>query len=574
MSTKYPSPEDDNFNQFVKKKYSQFTIPKKKKSMEEICFPKKFEHQIPQIFLSKFINPQTPYRGLLVYHRIGAGKTCAAIQITEGCKKDMKILVVLPASLIGNFRGELRSLCVGNTYLLKNERDVLKKMSPSDPEYGNVFKKIISDSDKRINKFYNIMSYNKFISLAEEKNINLDNTLLVIDEVHNMVSESGRYYDVLTKLLKRSPKTYKIVIMTATPMFDKPMELALTMNLLPMKKKIPTGTSFINKFMTITETKNGLKYNVKNMNSLKEMLNGYISYYRGAPSYTFPEMRMNIQKCKMSDHQYKLYLKVDKIDNATSPNKIDYVNEEISNSFFIGTRMISNIAYPNGALNEDGYESMEDTDFEMKNIKIYSPKIHRIVRKAKKCEGTCFIYSNFKEYGGLAPLVKTLEQNGFKNYEFHGSGKKRFALWSGDQDMTYKEQVKSLFNRKENINGEYIKIILGSPSIKEGVSLLRVREVHIMEPYWNMSRLDQVIGRANRYCSHKDMPKDLRHVDVYIYMATHPEIKETVDQKIMEMAIEKQKIVGEFEKAIKESAIDCQLFYNANNDGSNYKCAV
>ena len=41
----------------------------------------------------------------------------------------------------------------------------------------------------------------------------------------------------------------------------------------------------------------------------------------------------------------------------------------------------------------------------------------------------------------------------------------------------------------------------------EGISLTGVRQVHIMEPYWNVSRLDQVIGRAVRYCSHKDVIK-------------------------------------------------------------------
>ena len=55
------------------------------------------------------------------------------------------------------------------------------------------------------------------------------------------------------------------------------------------------------------------------------------------------------------------------------------------------------------------------------------------------------------------------------------------------------------------------------PAIKEGVSLLRVKYVHIIEPYWNLSRLEQVIGRAVRFCSHKDVEEDKRIVKVYIY---------------------------------------------------------
>ena len=68
-----------------------------------------------------------------------------------------------------------------------------------------------------------------------------------------------------------------------------------------------------------------------------------------------------------------------------------------------------------------------------------------------------------------------------------------------------KEEIKYMYNKKENTNGDIIKIMLGSPSIKEGVSLLRTEQVHIMEPYWNISRMLQIIGRAIRFCSHKDV---------------------------------------------------------------------
>ena len=49
----------------------------------------------------------------------------------------------------------------------------------------------------------------------------------------------------------------------------------------------------------------------------------------------------------------------------------------------------------------------------------------------------------------------------------------------------------------------------------------------IMEPYWNMSRIKQIIGRANRFCSHKDINKDRRYVDVYLYLATKTGVKTT-----------------------------------------------
>jgi hypothetical protein len=131
--------------------------------------------------------------------------------------------------------------------------------------------------------------------------------------------------------------------------------------------------------------------------------------------------------------------------------------------------------------------------------------------------------------------------------------------------MQQKDEMRAVFNKKDNIEGHKLKIILGSPSIKEGVSLLAVRQVHILEPTWNISKIMQIIGRASRYCSHKDLNKDERNVKVYIYIATHHKEIQTVDQYIAKLALEKNEIIKHFEKAIKESAVDCELFKNANN---------
>src|SRR5690606_14671065 len=113
--------------------------------------------QPQQKLLSQVINPRTPYRGLLVFHNIGSGKTCTGITMCEQWKGKKKIYWVCPASLIGNTRDELRSLCTGTTYISNADRERLKQLKPSDREYGE----IIRSSDKKIDKYYNIYSYNK-----------------------------------------------------------------------------------------------------------------------------------------------------------------------------------------------------------------------------------------------------------------------------------------------------------------------------------------------------------------------------------------------------------------------------
>ena len=70
----------------VSKLFKKFKIKDKRLNMDEICYPSKFKLQLPQQFVSEFMTPSTPYKGLLLFHQIGAGKTCAAVSIAENFK--------------------------------------------------------------------------------------------------------------------------------------------------------------------------------------------------------------------------------------------------------------------------------------------------------------------------------------------------------------------------------------------------------------------------------------------------------------------------------------------------------
>lgn len=561
--SKYLDLQDDNFYKDITDRFKQYRIPNKKASFEDICYPKEYKLQNSQLFLSEFINPDTPYKDILVFHRIGAGKTCTAINICERWKDTRKIIVLVPASLKGNFRDELRSLCAKNSYLTEKERKLLSKNHPS----SEIYKVIINKSDERINKHYSILSYNKFVKLHKENKITLNNSILVIDEIQNMVSSTGTYYETLYNAIHNAPNDLRVILLSATPMFDKPVEIALTMNLMRLPKLFPVGKQFIKTFIDIKKTNDSIKYKAKNLDLFKKMIRGYISYYRGAPPYTFPEKIIKYVRCEMSEFQYKSYKVV-----LHGEVKKYYKNKkfkggdisEMPNNFFLGTRMISNVAFPNKNYGELGYESFKGKHLEMDNLEKYSTKFHKIFKKIHRSYGTSFVYSNFKEYGGIKSFAKVLDKNGYKNYAEHGEGYKRYAIWSGEESTNIKDEIKAVFNQEKNYNGSKIKILLLTPSAKEGISFKRIQQVHIMEPYWNISRLEQIIGRAVRYCSHKDMPEDKRTVKVYIYISVHNQDKETIDQYIKRMALKKDELIEEFTTAMKESAIDCELFKNAN----------
>ena len=271
----------------------------------------------------------------------------------------------------------------------------------------------------------------------------------------------------------------------------------------------------------------------------------------------------------MKELQYRSYLTVN--DKAGSFKNADIM--DMPQHFFIGSRSISNIAYPNKKMGKEGFDSFKGKYLKGDYLRQCSEKFYQIIKNIKKSKGPIFVYSNFKDIAGLKPFIKVLEAYGFINYKKDGKGKMRFAVWSGDEKALYKEEIKNIFNNPNNINGDNIKILLGSPSIKEGVSLLRVEQVHIMEPYWNVSRLDQIIGRAIRYCSHKDVDKSRKFVNIFMYFSVHPKEKVTIDQYIYELALKKQYIINQFERLLKETAVDCLLNKVANTDKNNkLKC--
>lgn len=545
----YPKITDPNFQDKIAAKYETYALPKKKRTYDEICFPKKYTLQQPQKFVAAYINPKTPYKKILIYHKIGGGKTCAAISIAENFKTDRKIYVVLPAFLINGFRNEVRSQCTGNNYLTDDERKLLSDNGPTSV----IYKDIIKLSDARIDKYYQIYSYNKFVDGLISKELRLTNALLIIDEVQNMVSENGIYYETLYNAIKSAPSDLRLVIMSATPIFDKPHEIALTFNLL-LDDKMPTGDEFYETFL-------GDDYKMKNIEQFKKYITGYVSYYGGAPEYVFPKSTVQVVKCEMSDLQLRMYSYIAKIEKKD----IEWIKSELTNRYYSGTRSCSNFAYPD----HTHYVKMKDEDFKLNKLAKYSCKYAKIIKHINKTKGTVFVYSNFRKMGGLQSFARALRMNGYEDYASSGAGPNRFAIWSGKETTTYRDLVRAVFNAKSNVDGSELRIILGSPSIREGVSLLRLSEIHIIEPYWNFSRMEQVMGRGIRFCSHADLPKKDRTVDVYIYVSVHKLLPVSVDQKIMDIALTKKIVNKQFLTALKETAIDCELFGD-----DDYQCNI
>ena len=273
-------------------------------------------------------------------------------------------------------------------------------------------------------------------------------------------------------------------------------------------------------------------------------------------------------------------------------------------------------------------EANRDTYFKLvgadptNRLDTYSPKFTRIIENIGAAAGSSLVYSQFKTLEGIGILGIAMKANGYEQVrimmsegvmKFHADTiasfrerptQPRYMIFSGEEPREVRQALINTFNMnwdagltKElreilnsarglkatgNMKGEVCRVFMITGAGAEGLSLKNVRAVHLMEPYWNKVRMDQVKGRAVRICSHKDLPQKDRNVDIFTYvsvitkeqMASAQEIEFqdeglTSDQYIYNVSIRKEKLNNDFLNTIQVGAVDCQLNQIENN---MYKC--
>lgn len=251
-------------------------------------------------------------------------------------------------------------------------------------------------------------------------------------------------------------------------------------------------------------------------------------------------------------------------------------------------------------------------------LQIYSPKFLALYKNIIENSGLHLIYSQFRTLEGIGIFSMVLDQNGFAQFKLAqdkdniwkiivkegDEDKPKYALYTGTETREVKEMMRLIFNgdweklpdsikdvlnetAANNNHGEIIKVFMITSSGAEGISLKNTRYVHILEPYWHPVRMEQVIGRARRICSHENLPDDERRVNVYLYlmrftdeqlvsaaikggMASKGLLEKDVskldkstpltsDQALYEISNIKEEINKQLLTAVKESAFDCAL---------------
>lgn len=251
-------------------------------------------------------------------------------------------------------------------------------------------------------------------------------------------------------------------------------------------------------------------------------------------------------------------------------------------------------------------------------LQIYSPKFLAMLENIQdpSHEGLNLIYSQFRTLEGIGIFSLVLEANGFARFKIRKNesgnwvcdiseedqGKPMFALYTGTESDEEREIIRNVFNSTwdyipvsireqlvpksaNNFMGQIIKVLMITASGAEGISLRNVRYVHVMEPYWHPVRIEQVIGRARRICSHNDLKEErLRTVNVILYVMgfTPKQMSDdsslelrlndvskrdakkplTTDQSLFEISTIKEEINRQLLTAVKEASIDCTIHRN------------
>ena len=268
---------------------SMKTYDQVQKYRESVCKLGDFQPREQQAILPNFINPDSPYKGVILMHGTGSGKSCTAIAIAEQFKEQVKkyntkIYIVVPGPVTReNFKKELLT-CTGDTYLINKDQFIQMSKEEIENEkktainsalqyykilsYKTFYRKVLGEkiqikkivNDTKLKTSYRKNKEGEFErELVVNRIANMDNAVIIIDEAHNILdNEYGRALEHIIKV----SKNLKVILLTATPMINLPDEIISLLNFIrPANDQIERDkifTSERNYLMGLKE--NGLKY--------------------------------------------------------------------------------------------------------------------------------------------------------------------------------------------------------------------------------------------------------------------------------------------------------------------------
>ena len=593
-----------------------------------------FKLQTQQKFLRRILSPDSPSRNLLLVHGTGTGKTCTAIQVAEEYIlrpefQDKRVMVVASAAVQENFRNELFQMkrvkidevagtleskqCTGRRYL-----DMLLRIESEPANWNNprIRDKLERTADRIVNEFYEFMAYESFGTYIEKRlggtevdidrewvHKNFDNRLLIVDEAHNVPEgKDGRGVKGITRSLENLIKTADglvLVFLTATPMFDTYEELAFYMNLFlwnDRKQDFNVAVKMSDYFNPDATLKTGAAGEAFRM-----WCQTYVSYVRGENPFTFP-FRLPAPKTVAFEEMTTSWLgkPIPPADTLKYIGLTESIAEGIQKDVLSRTVSTDDEEGKKTALMEPticvlpGAKSFNETfsrvgkQFDYVDEPFLTPetignhatKFVTVMKSIEAGKGVCLVYSNYVTMGARL-FAMALEEHGYTpasgtsvlaNSSYKGPSKGKYIMLTSDITEAEIDRLISLARSDSNSEGQQVRVIVSSKIVSEGVDFRFVRQVHILDPWWNMSRIEQVAGRGLRNCSHQSLPFDDQNCTVYYHVVRTGDGKECFDEYTYRTKVEQKAMkVARVRKVLAESAMDCPIQVTINNLPEDWK---
>lgn len=453
-------------------------------------------------------------KGVVLHHSLGSGKTKTFLKAVQRYQEEnpkKRALVIAPASLVTNVDKELK-----------------KHNIKIDPERLDV------------------MSYEKAVIEADRLRKN-DYSIAVADEAHRLRNTNTKRVKELRDIISGADHR---MLATATGNYNKLSDISALVNIAANDNILPEDSKKMDDRYTKDETikpsfKNRLlgahPEVVKTLDRKKELrdkLNQYVSFYDSkddpAAREHFPEKTEKNIDVEMSSDQLKYY----KFTEGRIPFLLrmkirhnlpmDKKEKASLNAFSTGVRQVSN-----------GYRHLKSD-----GKAPYSPKIQKAVASLQdglKLDKNfkALVYSNYLD-AGLRDYSRRLNELKIPH-----------AIYDGSLSRKEKDDLVKAYNSGKT------KILLISSSGSEGLDSKGTKRVQILEPHFNKSKINQVVGRAVRFGSHDHLPKEERKVEVEHFHSTYPKplwgkTPYSIDKYLSENSDTKQDLFEEVKDLMKK----------------------
>jgi hypothetical protein len=572
--------------------------------------------QPQQKLLRRILSPDSPTRNLLMVHGTGVGKTCTGIQIAEEYImrpefQDKKVMIVASRAVQENFRTQIFDMsrvnldkvsdtltskqCTGRRYL-----DMLMRIESEPKNWANpeIRDKLETTADKIIKEFYEFQAYNSFGASLNRRltgtemdidedwvHENFDNRLLIVDEAHNITTQETEVALGLERLVKVADGLV-LVLLTATPMYDTYEEIVFFMNLfLWNERKQPFTTSLkaSDIFTASAEFKSA-----EAEATFREWCQNYVSYVKGESPFTFPfrlpppkiasntAMKLSFNGDSIPDTDRIKYLSLVASEPKGLQKKILTSGKNEDDDSKRQAMMMPTISvFPDDKnfnqtfrVNANQFTYTGEAFLTPANLPNYSSKFVSVLNSIDSSSGVCLVYSNYVDRGARL-FAMALEEHGYtphkgntllKDVSYEGPSKGRYILISSTATDAEISSMLDAVKNRSNSTGKNIKVVVTSPLAAEGIDFRFVRQVHILDPWWNMSRIEQVIGRALRTCSHQSLMPEEQNCTVYLHVVRPEAEREAYDEYTYRTRVEVKGIrIAKVRKILAESAMDCPI---------------